>query len=132
MRIGEVATRAGVNIDTVRFYERRGILPKPQREPSSGYRTYSVDTPRRIRFIKRAQELGFTLKEVRELLSLRARPGARCADVLVRADAKIQDVNAKIRTLQAIRRALSKLASECAGRGEITACPILDALEDEE
>lgn len=131
MRIGEVAAQAGVNIDTVRFYERRGILPKPLREPSSGYRTYPRDAPRRIRFIKRAQDLGFTLKEIRELLSLRARPGARCADVLARAEAKIQDVDAKLRSLRAMRRALTKLASECSGRGEISECPILDAMDDE-
>lgn len=132
MRIGEVAAQAGVNIDTVRFYERRGILPKPLREPSSGYRTYPGDAPRRIRFIKRAQDLGFTLKEIRELLSLRAKPGARCADVLKRAEAKVRDVEAKIRALQAMRRALSKLASECTGRGEVSECPILDAMEDTE
>lgn len=74
MRIGQVARQAGVSIDTVRFYERRGILTEPQREPTSGYRTYPTDASRRIRFIKRAQDLGFTLKEIRELLSLRARP----------------------------------------------------------
>jgi len=132
MRIGEVAAHAGVNIDTVRFYERKGILPKPRREIPSGYRMYSEDTPRRIRFVKRAQVLGFTLKEIRELLSLRARPGARCADVLSRARTKIRDVDEKVRALEAIRRALSKLASECSGRGEVSECPILDALEEEE
>ncbi len=131
MRIGEVAALAGVNIDTVRYYERRSILPRPVREPSSGYRTYPQDTVRRIRFVRRAQDLGFTLKEIKDLLSLRARPGAKCADILARAEAKIRSVDDKIRTLRSMRRALSRLASECTGRGEVSECPILDALEDD-
>jgi MerR family copper efflux transcriptional regulator len=127
---GELAKRCEVNSETVRYYEQQGLLPKPARS-ASNYRLYDGDSARRVRFVKRAQELGFTLKEIRELLSLRARPTARCADVRERAEAKVQDIDRKICTLQAMRRALSKLMSECAGRGAISECPILDALEDQ-
>jgi Hg(II)-responsive transcriptional regulator len=127
---GELAKRCEVNFETVRYYEQRGLVPKPSRT-ASNYRVYDEGTVRRVRFIKRAQDLGFTLREIKALLSLRASPQARCADVYRRAEAKIRDVDEKIRTLQAMRRALSKLMSECTGRGGITECPILDALEDD-
>lgn len=93
---------------------------------------YREDTVHRIRFVKRAQELGFTLHEIKELLSLRAKPRAKCAGVLERAETKIQNIDEKIRTLKGMRRALSKLMSECRGRGGVSECPILDALEDDE
>jgi Hg(II)-responsive transcriptional regulator len=128
---GELAKRCEVNFETVRYYEQQGLLPKPSRTVSN-YRVYDEDTVRRVRFIKRAQDLGFTLREVKELLSLRASPRARCADVYERAEAKVRSIDEKVRTLQAMRRALSKLMSECTGRGGITECPILDALEDDE
>jgi MerR family mercuric resistance operon transcriptional regulator len=128
---GELAKRCEVNFETVRYYEQEGLIPKPSRS-ASNYRLYREDTVQRIRFIKRAQELGFTLKEIKELLSLRARPRAKCADVLERAEARIQNIDEKIRTLKAMRRALSKLMSECTGRGGVSECPILDALEDDE
>lgn len=130
LKIGEVARRAKVNLQTIHYYERRGLLPKPRRT-ASNYRIYSVEAVRRIRFIKRAQELGFTLKEIRELLSLRARPAAKCADVLERAEIRIRSIDEKIRTLQAMRRALSKLTAECKGRGAISECPILESLDDD-
>lgn len=131
LTVGDVATTSGVNVQTVHYYERRGLIPKPARN-ASNYRVYPSDTPSRIRFVQRAQELGFSLKEIKELLSLRARPEARCADVLARADAKVRDIDEKIRTLQAMRRALSNLSAACEGRAEITDCPILEALEDRE
>lgn len=131
LKIGEVARRAKVNLQTIRYYERTGLLPKAPRA-ASNYRVYSGETVRRVRFIKRAQDLGFTLKEIKELLSLRARPAAKCADVLARAEVKIRNIEEKIRTLEAMRRALSRLMSQCKGRGAITECPILDALEDDE
>lgn len=129
LRIGEVARLAGVNLQTIHYYERRGLLPRAPRT-ASNYRCFSGETVRRVRFIKRAQELGFTLREIQELLALRARPGARCAGVLDRAEAKKRDIEGKIRTLQAMRRALSGLIEECRGRGRGSDCPILDALED--
>lgn len=128
MRIGAVAALARVNIQTVRYYERRGLLPKPSRTHSN-YRLYSEESVRRVRFIKRAQELGFTLEEIKELLSLRAAPRTRCADVRNRATAKLQDIDDKVRTLRAMRKALTKLIGECSGQGPVTECPILEALD---
>ena len=128
---GELAKRCEVNFETVRYYEQEGLIPKPSRS-ASNYRLYSEETIQRIRFIKRAQELGFTLGEIKELLSLRARPRAKCADILERAEAKIQNIDEKIRTLKAMRRALAKLKGECQGAKPISACPILEALDAEE
>ena len=131
LTIGGAARRAGVNIQTLRYYERRRLLPAPKRT-ASNYRVYSDDTVRRVRFIKRAQELGFTLTEIKELLSLRASPRSRCEDVRKRSKAKITDIDEKIRTLEAMRRALSKLVRACSGRGPATECPILDSLDSDE
>ena len=127
---GELARRCRVNFETVRYYEQRGVIPKPSRS-ASNYRLYSEDTVRRISFVKQAQALGFTLEEIKELLSLRAKPRTRCAQVLQRAEAKIVDIDEKIRTLQAMRQALSKLMTECAGTRPISECPILGALDTE-
>ncbi len=131
LKVGEVAKRAAVNLQTIHFYEREGLLPKPPRT-ASNYRMYSEDAVRRVRFIKRAQELGFTLKEIKELLSLRAATGTRCAEVRQQAKAKLRNINEKIGTLQGMRRALTRLIGECAGTGPITVCPILEALDSED
>ncbi len=131
LTIGGVARRAGVNIQTLRYYERRRLLPAPKRT-ASNYRVYSDDTVRRVRFIKRAQELGFTLTEIKELLSLRASPRSRCEDVRKRSKAKITDIDEKIRALEAMRKALSKLVRACSGRGPVSECPILDSLDSDE
>ena len=131
LTIGRVAKQAGVNIETLRYYERRRLLEEPPRSVA-GYRLYPPDAYKRILFIKRAQELGFSLKEIRELLSLRAAPRARCADVRQRAEAKIQVIEERIRALQAMQKALLKLVAECSGRGPVTECPILESLESEE
>ncbi len=128
LKIGEVARLAGVNLQTIHYYERRGLLPEPPRTPAN-YRLYPQDTVRRVRFVKRAQKLGFTLKEIEELLSLRASPRSRCADVRRRAQAKVQEIDEKIRALQGMRNALGKLIDECSGNGPITECPILASLE---
>ena len=131
LKVGEVARQAGVNVQTIHYYERRGLLPRPPRTESN-YRAYSEEAVLRVRFIKRAQELGFTLKEIKELLSLRAAPRTRCADVRNRAEAKVQDIDDKARTLQAMRKALTKLIGECSGKGPVTQCPILEALDSED
>ena len=131
LKVGEVAKQTGVNPQTMHYYERRGLLSKPP-WTDSNYRVYSEDAVRRVRFVKRAQGLGFTLKEIKELLSLRAAPRTRCAEVRKRAEAKIQDIDLKIRTLQAMRKALSKLIAECSGMGPVTQCPILEVLDSEE
>ena len=127
LTIGKVAERAGVNIDTLRYYERQAVIPPPERN-GSNYRVYSPDTVPRVRFVKRAQELGFTLAEIKELLDLRVSVEARCADVRYQALAKIEDLNGKIRSLQAMRRVLTKLAGECSGEGPVSECPILESL----
>src|SRR5213596_1649390 len=126
---GELAQQGRVNAETIRYYERRGLLPKPPRTPS-GYRTFDREAVRRLRFIKQAQALGFSLKEIRELLSLRVDPRSSCADVRRRAEAKIADIDEKLRALRAMRRALVRLTAACAGRGPVSACPILESLEE--
>ena len=127
---GDVAKQASVNIETLRYYEKRGLMPRPARSLSN-YRLYSEYTVKRIRFVKRAQDLGFSLKEIKELLSLRAAPRARCADVCGRSKEKIQEIDEKIRSLKAMRRALSKLVAECSRRGKASDCHILSVLDSE-
>jgi len=128
LRTSDLAKRGGVNLETIRYYERRGLLPKPPRT-AAGYRTFDAEAVRRLRFIKQAQALGFSLKEVRGLLALRLDPRTSCADVRRRAEAKIADIEAKVRALRAMKRALVRLTAACAGRGPVTACPILESLE---
>lgn len=129
LTIGKVAELAHVNVQTIRYYERRGLLREPDRT-ASNYRVYGGSTLRRVRFIQRAQDLGFTLSEIKELLELRASPRSCCADVRERSEAKIRDIDEKVRTLGAMRKALAKLVQTCSGRGPVTDCPILESLED--
>jgi MerR family transcriptional regulator, copper efflux regulator len=117
-----------VRIETLRYYEREGLVASPPRSVSN-YRLYPEETVRRVQFIKRAQELGFSLKEIKELLSLRADPTVPCADVRSRALAKINDIDQKMRTLQAMKHTLTHLVEECPGQGAITDCPILESLD---
>lgn len=131
LTIGQVAKIGGVNIETIRYYERQGLIPPPPRR-ESGYRQYPEDTVNRVRFIKRAQELGFSLKEIAELFSLRVGPDTVCADVRKRAVAKIGEIEQKMDTLQRMKKVLTKLAAECEGRGPVSECPILEALETRE
>jgi Hg(II)-responsive transcriptional regulator len=131
MKIGEVAERVGVNLQTIRYYEREGLLPEAQRL-ASGYRVFSINTVRRLRFIKRAQELGFTLAEIRELLSLRVDRRRDRSAVRSIANAKIADIEQKIRSLAAMRDALVHLTDHCSGHGPASECPILESLDSEE
>ena len=131
LTIGKVAHDAGLATDTVRYYEREGLLQKPSRTPS-GYRQYSADAVARLRFIRQAKDLGFALSEIRELLALRVAPGKSCAAVRARAEAKIADVEQRIAHLGRMKRALVKLAAACTGRGPTSHCPILEALETSE
>ncbi len=126
--IGKVAKKLGINIETIRYYERRGLIKAPPRK-ESGYRQYPAETVKRIQFIRHAKELGFSLKEIAELLSLRIEQGVTCGDVKKRAEAKIADIEERIFNLQKMKSALSKLAKECKGRGPVSECPILEALE---
>lgn len=128
LRIGEVAKLARVGVETVRFYEKAGLLPAPPRRPS-GYRQYPADTVGRIRFVQAAKRIGFTLREVRELLSLRVSKRRTCAAVRQRATAKIADVDARIAELQRVRSALVHLAANCRQAPSANACPFLEALE---
>ena len=127
LTIGQVAQRAGVGVETVRFYEREGLISEPPRRPS-GYRDYPPETVTRIVFIRRAKGLAFSLKEISELLDLRVRPRRNCSHVKQRADAKIADIDAKIAALRRMRRGLKSLAKACEERTPTTECPILASL----
>ncbi len=131
LTIGKVARLAQVGVETIRFYEREGLVAKPPRTPS-GYRQYPKETVSRIRFIRRAKELGFSLKEIKELLALRVDPETTCGDIRRRAQAKIQSIEEKIAALEKMKKALEKLAARCRGKGPTSQCPILEALEEEE
>ena len=130
MTIGQVAAGAGVNVETVRFYEREGLLAQPDRA-GSGYRQYPDDAVRRIQFIQRAKDLGFSLREVGDLLSLRVDPNTSCADVKARAEAKLSSIDEKLKALERMKRALTALSASCSGTGSTSACPILESLDDE-
>lgn len=131
LTIGPVARRAGVGVETVRFYERQGLIEQPPRR-SSGYREYDEDVVSHLAFIRRAKDLGFTLKEIKELLSLRRNPSTPAADVKRRAEAKIADIEAKIEMLQKMKKALGKLTSACRGHATSAECPLLHALDHDE
>jgi len=126
-RIGEVADRARVNVQTLRFYERRGLLPEPPRQPS-GYRQYSLDSVRRVQFIKGAQRLGFTLTQVGELLALRDSSRLPCPQVRSTAERKVTEIEEKIRQLDAMKSALQVLVASCEANRDHE-CPLLEALE---
>lgn len=126
--IGQVAKRAGVGVETVRFYERQGLLAAPRRRPS-GYRQYGDDVVERLEFIRRAKSLGFTLAEIKSLLSLRVDPNSTVADLKEQARRKLADVEAKIESLTTIRNALQALVKACRGSGPKSDCPILESLD---
>jgi len=128
LSIGEVARQAGVGVETVRFYERQGLLEEPQRR-ASGYRQYDDEAVAVLRFIRRAKELGFTLKEIKGLLGLRLDASATKAEVRQQAKAKVAEIEAKIADLQRMRNALNKLVQKCHGDGVAAGCPILWALQ---
>jgi Hg(II)-responsive transcriptional regulator len=129
MTIGEVAERAGVNVQTVRYYERRGLLPEPPRS-GSGYRQYEPEAVARIQFIKRAQLLGFSLVEITELLSLRIKAGSNCDEVQRKAEAKRREIDEKIVALDEMKRSLDRLIRACESREPTEECPILARLEN--
>jgi len=128
LTIGKVAERAGVGIETVRFYEREGLLDQPPRS-ASGYRQFDENVIRRLEFIRRAKELGFTLNEIKELLSMRVRPDTCCEEVKAKVDAKITDIETKVTTLRRMKKVLVRLSNACGEREPTADCPILDTLE---
>jgi Hg(II)-responsive transcriptional regulator len=129
MTIGRVAEAAGVNVATIRYYERRGIVPQPRRT-SAGYRQYEQSAVDRIRFIRRAQELGFTLDEIEDLLALNVTDPAACHVVEDATRAKLDDVEAKIRDLKRMRTVLADLVRSCQSRQPTTECPVLATLDE--
>ena len=125
--IGIIAKRAGVGVETVRYYERQGLIKQPP-APRTGFRRYSDDLVDRVRFIRHAKDLGFTLAEIGDLLSLRSDPRINCETVRHRAEEKVADVDAKMRVLRKIKTQLQKLARACENRETTAECPILEAL----
>jgi len=130
LKRGEFARRSGVNPETLRFYERKGLLPAPQRSRHN-YRLYAPSDLKRVRFIKRAQSLGFSLEEIRELLALRSRKGLPCADVESRARAKLRDISTKLAQLNEMKSVLTTLVEQCQSNDASSDCPILDSLDSE-
>ncbi len=130
LTIGQLAKESNVHVETIRYYERRGLISKPPRSVSN-YRMYSSENLRRLKFIKHAQGLGFSLKEIKEILSLRAIPRARCADVQKYTTRKIEELQERIHSLTRMRRSLEKLLRECSGDLPATECPILESMESE-
>jgi Hg(II)-responsive transcriptional regulator len=129
LTIGVLAEQTGVGVETVRFYERKGLIQQPTRK-AKGYRQYQSEDAIRIRFIKRAQELGFTLKEVKELFELNASPRATCSDVKKKTDIKIEEIESKIKDLQRMRRSLKELSETCGdSKQAVTQCRILNCFE---
>ena len=131
LTIGRLAREVGINLETVRFYERQGLLPRPPRS-ASGYRLFPTDAKRRLKFIKRAQELGFSLSEIRELLALRMSRRTTSGEIRKRTEAKIVDIEGKIRSLDSMRKSLLKLVRSCGGCASVSECPILESLDKED
>lgn len=131
MRIGELARAAGVGVETIRFYERRGLLPMVA-QPGPGYRRYGEESLARVRFIRRAKRLGFELREIAELLALRPNAATSCGEVVRRATGKVADLDRRIAELATIRRALLRLAAACKDGGNGEGCPLLTALATED
>ena len=127
MKIGAVAKLSGTGIETIRYYERQGLLLEPERRPS-GYRQFDEAAIARLTFIIRAKGLGFTLSEIKELLALWFDPVTTCCDVRRRAEQKISDIDERVRALQAMKRSLKKLIDQCQQRGKLEDCPLLYGL----
>jgi len=131
LTIGQVARACGVGVETIRFYEREELVPQPPR-PEVGFRRYPPETVKRVLFIQRSKALGFSLREIRDLLSLRVDSARSCNQVRKHAEAKVADIEEKIETLRGMRQALEKLVAACGSRSARGECPILEALEDGE
>ncbi len=132
MRIGDVAKSAGVGVETIRFYEHKGLIEQPQKPQTGGYRDYPTTTVRRLHFIRSAQHLGFSLKEISQLLELNAGDTALCVDVRQRAKTKRAEVRIKIDNLMRIDWALDRLIEACPGQGSAQKCSILGAINNGE
>jgi MerR family mercuric resistance operon transcriptional regulator len=125
LTIGKLATRASVGVETIRFYEKKGLLTQPSK--TTGFRTYPESYIKRIRFIKRSQELGFTLKETADLLDLKLDQNSTCSDVLVRTQDKITQIEDKIADLKRMKKSLEGLADCCESESDLLSeCPLMD------
>jgi len=130
LTIGQVAKAAGVGVETVRFYERQGLIEQPPR-PREGFRRYPPETVEALRFIRRAKELGFTLPEIGELLGFCWHEAVDCATVRKRAETKIADIEGRMAALARMRDALGTLVAACRERGHVGQCPLLETLVEE-
>ncbi len=128
LSIGQVAKQAEVSVETIRFYERKGLLEEPQRK-ASGYRQYSNNSIRQLALIRQAKQLGFSLMQIAELLSLQIDPTKDCSDIQGLAKHKLHEVEGKIKSLRKIKQALQSLINQCPSEGTSEECPILDALD---
>ena len=125
--IGQIAKQSGVSVETIRYYEKEGLLEKPERK-DSGYRQYNGDAIDRLFFIQQAKELGFSLKEIGELLSIKSDVNTVCSDVKHLAEDKLSDIQSKIKMLRRMEKSLKELVDACPGKAPISDCPILDSL----
>ena len=130
LSIGKIAKQAGISVETIRFYERKGLLQEPQRK-ESGYRQYQEEDIRKLVFIQHAKNLGFSLNEIRDLMSLQTDSKSTSREVKDLAEHKLQDIEEKIKMLQRMRRTLKHLVDKCPGEGPTSECPILDALAND-
>jgi len=130
LRIGEIAKLSGVCVETLRFYEREGLIPKPARS-QSGYRQYSETAVKQIQFIQHAKALGFSLKDIGELITLKTKPGTTCKGIRTKAQAKIDEIQQKIDALEEMKTALSPLIDQCQSGNPINECPILNVMEED-
>jgi Hg(II)-responsive transcriptional regulator len=128
--IGQLAKATGVGVETIRYYERRGLLPEPPRR-ESGYRQFPLEAVQRIRFIKRAQNLGFSLREIGRLLALSNGQQAGCEDVRQFAVEKVREIETKIDHFTRLKQMLTELVGRCHGDGPLTACPIIESLTED-
>lgn len=126
LTIGKLAKKANINVETIRFYQKRGLIPTPEK-PSSGYRTYSNETLSQLLFIQRAKFLGFTLTEIQALLALN--DGAHCSETKLLAEQKLNLVKAKLDDLSGIKTALERFISNCSENNESNRCPIIQAFK---
>lgn len=129
MTIGKLAKSSGIGIETIRFYEREGLIAQPKLQKDSSFRKYDKAVLHRIAFIRQAKGLGFSLTEIRELLSLKAQPNANCSRVKAKAEKKIDEIEKKIADLSAIKKALKILAANCHSDHLASECNILAAME---
>ncbi len=126
--IGQIAKESGVSVETIRYYEKEGLLEKPERK-DSGYRQYNETVLDRLSFIQQAKSLGFTLSEILELLSLEIKPGTTSKDIKQMAQSKLDNIEEKIRLLKRMQRTLKDLVTQCSGKGTVEQCPILNAIK---